>query len=485
MKKNLNLYATSFVQQTYWNLRRIALATVFGLMLTSANAGASQLKISTMVKENSIAYVQVSSAKLRSQPQINASVLAKPVTNTPIKVIAKNGDWCEVDMVLSGGEISNTPTISSAAMQHGYIACNLLSSTVVTLSMVDAQIKSKPDAKNLLDLYARAFWIAPSLTRFTQVGTAMQNAYLDQATRSKEIQGNRPLRYKVPEFEAMKQRIADGITVSLDATKPEIVEAGLPVNDPSVTYGGYVQPAQKRIKMPAIKPSFFKKNNLPVIMPSAKFGSDDFRTLELIDSLSASNKVQFRAVVTSPASYALHPDVPVLAEDESWQFINSSTPFDVIVGVWDVGSMHVSYDPGAVLHGVTESGEPTAQIVTDIDMNYGSDIGCGLNPIAMESLPKAGYAPSSSAIISWAGKPIPRGASARAKVKSRRFEGKDEYDLVISYEIDLDRDGIFDFMLWQGRYQPQVSAEGLWEAVFVNVDGKWRLFDYNEDADCT
>ena len=81
--------------------------------------------------------------------------------------------------------------------------------------------------------------------------------------------------------------------------------------------------------------------------------------------------------------------------------------------------------------------------------------------------------------------PMPGGASARAQVKSRRFSGESEKNLIVTHEIDLDRDGVVDFLIWQGRYQAQVSAEGLWEAIFGNIGGQWRLLDYNEDADCT
>ena len=80
---------------------------------------------------------------------------------------------------------------------------------------------------------------------------------------------------------------------------------------------------------------------------------------------------------------------------------------------------------------------------------------------------------------------MPGGTSARAQVKSRQIKGTGEYDLVVAHEIDLDRDGIADFLIWQGRYQSQVSAEGHWSGVFGNIGGQWRLLDYVEDADCT
>ncbi len=80
---------------------------------------------------------------------------------------------------------------------------------------------------------------------------------------------------------------------------------------------------------------------------------------------------------------------------------------------------------------------------------------------------------------------MPGGINGKAQIKTRQFSGENETELVVSSEIDLNQDGIADFLIWQGRYQPQISAEGVWKAIFANVDGQWRLLDYYEDADCT
>jgi hypothetical protein len=165
---------------------------------------------------------------------------------------------------------------------------------------------------------------------------------------------------------------------------------------------------------------------------------------------------------------------------------------DVVIGVWDVGGLHITFDGNAILHGVTERGEPTARNVREIGLEIGLEMGYDDGRLcyrgtgfAMESKPVAGYAPSASAILRWVGKPMPGGARARATVKTQRLAGESEYDKVIAHEIDLNRDGVADFLVWQGRYRPQVTAEGLWEAIFANIDGQWRMVSYIEDSDCT
>jgi hypothetical protein len=301
------------------------------------------------------------------------------------------------------------------------------------------------------------------------------------------------MRFKVAEFEAMKARLENGVIVTPEAYLP------FPANDVIVTSKGYLFPraqnetvGQNLIPLPQIKLSYFGKNEMPVIfhMKESYAMPGTMDIIALVDALSAANGAAFHAVATQPAFYALHPDVSAVMADSgsaSWNFIKVSAPMDVVVGVWDVGGLHITFDGDAILHGVTERGEPTARNVREIGLGMGYDSSCSYHgtSAAMESKPVAGYAPSASAILRWAGKPMPGGARARAAVKTQQWAGKSEYDKVIAHEIDLNRDGVADFLVWQGRYRPQVTAEGLWEAIFANIDGQWQWLSYIEDPDCT
>jgi hypothetical protein len=420
-------------------------------------------------------YVQASRTNMRAQPQASAAVLAQPVTNTAFKLLAKQGDWCEVD-----------GAVDDSTVRHGFIACNFLGTDRLTLAYVDAQLDKKNlDARTLLDWHSRAFWIAPSLTRWSAVGVALENAFLNEETRNREITGAKPLRFKVPEFEAMKQRLGNGLQVTPDALA---VPQGVPtaaLNAPDTPYE-HMKSAAQRIRLPAIKSSFFKAGEVPVIVAPEKYGENDsVRTVALVDALSAANKTVFQATVTGPAQYAMSGEMHESASGGELKLLRVSSPLDIIVGVWDVGSLRVNFRGGALLHGVTKRGEPSAEAVDGVEIPMGTSTSCAASPMDLKAHPVPGYARPADAIVRWAGKPMPGGDAARAQVKSRQIGGKSQYNLVLMHEIDLNGDGIADFVVWQGRYEPQVSAEGIWNAVFANIDGQWMLLSYDEDADCT
>jgi hypothetical protein len=500
-----------------------ALVCLIGLIgIQAAQAGDDLPKA---VQAAGTAFVQASLARVRAAPDREAETRAWLVTNTQVKLIALRETWCEIESEIPNSGASGTVSKKT----HGFVACDLLAAEPLTLALVNAQLaRNDLSAKSRLNWYSRAFWIAPSLTRWATVGGAMTNAYLDEATRNQEIVNAMPQRFKVQEFEVMKQRLASGISVTPEAylapsgavedldQLPEITEdadhagarmesvlekLGIPVGGPDDPEGApshwEVPPifrAKQRISMPRVKPSHFGENEIPVIFQDFKdlggYGSHDTGSiLFLVDGLSAFNGVPFRATVTAPAYYTLHPEIPAVADLDEWSggLIKVAGAMEVIVGIWDVGGLRVTFEGNAFLYGVTARGEPTARDVREITLGIGYDSSCSYSrtSVDMESKPVAGYAPSTGAILRWVGKPIPGGAGSRATIKTQRLTGKGVYDQVLTHEIDLNRDGVADFLIWQGRYMPQISAEGLWEAVFANIDGHWQLLRYDEDADCT
>jgi len=420
-------------------------------------------------------YVQASRTNLRAQAQADAAVLAQPVTNTAFKVLARQGDWCEVE-----GAIDDT------AVHHGFISCSFLGADRLTLAFIDVQLDKKNlDARARLDWHSRAFWIAPSLTRWNAVGLAMEGALLSPETRNREIAEAKPLRFKVPEFEAMKRRLANGVQVTTDTLAVPQGQSLQALSDQAMPYE-HLRPALQRIKLPTIKASFFKAGEVPVIVAPEKYGEyESVRAIVLVDALSAANKTVFQATVTGPAAYAMNRETQESAPRRDLKLVPVNGDLGIIAGVWDVGSLRVNFRGGALLHGVTKRGEPSAESVDGIEVPLGEGTTCTASPIDLKEHPVPGYARPADTIVRWAGKPMAGAEDARVQVKSRQIGGKTQYDLVVTHEIDLNGDGIADFVVWQGRYQPQVSAEGIWNAVFANIEGQWMLLSYDEDADCT
>jgi hypothetical protein len=421
----------------------------------------------------STVYVFASRANLRAQPQATAAVLVQPVTNTGLKLLAQAGEWCEVETTAS----------PESPPRRGFIACNLLRAMPLT----PASIKTEIDAarrvgKGVLDWESRGFWVAPGLMRFSQVGKALEATHLTPEIANREIRDGKALRFKVPEFEAMKQRLAAGVLVTA-AGLVDVPAQSVPAQaDPAL-----VAAAAARVSVPTIKPSLFQADQVPVLDTAIRYKeATSHRAMVLVDALSARNAAPFQAVVTQPAAYALGPGAALLAHSNEPRLIRTSGPMDVIVGVWDVGALQVTFGKDALLHGVTVRGEATREKVLGLDVDFNVDYGCGgSSRVELRNAAVPGFAKASSALVKWVGLPMPGGPTARAQVKARKFGGAKPADLMVTYEIDLNNDGIADFFVMQGRYVPQISGDGLWTAVFGNIAGQWRLLSYDQEEDCT
>ncbi|GHT85472.1 hypothetical protein AGMMS49960_11990 [Betaproteobacteria bacterium] len=442
---------------------------------------ANPASVETDAKVNATtAYVQASLARVRAAPDTDAKTLAQVVTNTPVKRLAERQEWCEVEV--SNGDIL-TPAEPQTPDIHGFIACRLLSAEPLTLAKVEAQIaNAELDARELLNWQSRAFWIAPSLTRWAAVGTALEMLYLDEATRNKEIEAMRPPRFKVEEFELMKQRLAAGITITPESYHEmwwqilHNTQLGEQAKNVKVLLPPIAE-VRQRVKFPEIKPSHFK-NDIPVIVPALEYITpinNFLAKIPLIDALSAYNGTSFQVEILTPAFFA--------APDDEYEDENEEREFAVI-GLWDVGGVRITFNGDALLYGITERGEPTARNLKTITlrMSYGrnckEDGSCDTrydNSDQLHSIGNnpsvAGYAPVPP-LVRWAGKPMPGGAAAKAQVKTRKLPDTDEDKAVTVHEIDLNRDGVADLLVLQGHVA-QYSGMGERESVFANINGQW------------
>jgi hypothetical protein len=464
--------------------------------LLTAQAIAETLLPRAVSATDTNAYVQASLARVRATPDRDAETLAQVVTNTPVKLLAVREDWCELEVASK-----NIPPQPEQKAQniHGFIACRLLAAEPLTLAMTGAQMSAmigeqissgRLDAKEWLNWQSRAFWIAPSLTQWAAVGTTLERLYINEAMRYKELEAMRPMRFKVQEFEAMKQRLAAGITVTPESYQ-EMRRQMLQHTQPPQ----YTQ--HQRVKFPEIKPSHFRKHEIPAMLSTAEFAQSikSFgNMMTLVDALSAYNGASFHANVISPAIYALRPDEPLMADDFGGTFVKVDHAMNVILGIWDVGGLRVTFNDDALLYGITANGEPTATNLKAVRLCMGDNLdenssSCD-NHYTSEDPSEwinknsvAGYASATPALVHWAGKPMPGGATARAQIKTRSFPGMNENDTITLNEIDLNRDGVADLLILQGYADPIETGIGRWEAVFANIDGQWQLLLLSEQPD--
>jgi hypothetical protein len=399
---------------------------------------AAFLVIATLQGQAAPAFVQASRAALRSKPITTAPILDFLPTNTEVDVLETTNDWCRVRTRISKIE--------------GFIACRLLAERPLTLEAIEAELK-KPGvaSRERLDWESRAFWIAPSLTRFETVGLLMEYVF-----RRFEDESPRP---RNAEFDAMKQRLSQPTVVS--STRPPMIRIDpLTVRPtPLEVADTPLREAIKRAALPSIRPSYFHEGEplYPIALrPFTVRGSGEI-AVALIDALSHEHRVAFRTRRWEPA-WSAH---------FGW------------AGAWDVGRVEVLFDREVTVHGITGQGAPTGFTIASLVAPLGTQA-CVGSRIDIKGRPvNTGWRES---IVAWVGKAPPQ---TRAAVTTRQVNGPDKYKKLVIELVDLDGDSVPEFSLWAGLEPAVISTETYWKAVFANVGGTWLLLAFNQEADCT
>ena len=258
----------------------------------------------------------------------------------------------------------------------------------------------------------------------------------------------------------MKQRLQAGIVASGAIAKSYETT---PRNEE-----GYREPLDKALKLvplPPARPSYFAENERPFALPlGGPFTMADalYAAPQLVDALSSLHDTPFRVRVLDRARYSPMHSI------------------DAVRGVWDLGSIGVTFDKDARLEAVTSNGRSVAVGVRSLMLQLG-DEPCVRTPLGITTQAIADGR-LTAATVGWVGKPAMAG---KTRVRSQRHDGAGEYDKLIVEDIDLDADAVPDFSVWAGRYKPEMGGEGYWKAVFGNVGGKWTLLAYDTDDDCT
>ena len=268
---------------------------------------------------------------------------------------------------------------------------------------------------------------------------------MTEAQGRQEEESGKPNRPPNKEFEAVKKHLADGIVVRRPvSSKPSWV----PGTGPTV-----LSNALKRAQLPSVRPSFLAADE-PFVVPLRPFTLAD-QFVELADALSAFHQTALRMRVLGPAKMGTHG----------------------VLGVWDVGSIGITFARPVRLQALTIDGAPTGADVVSMRADFTTN--CGERGLSVNA--KGINARWRDAAIAWIG----RTPTGTATVGTRQVNGKDQYEKLVIDTIDVDRDGTPDFSVWSGMEAAVASTDTFWKAIFGNVNGAWVLLAFAQEADCT
>jgi len=407
-------------------------------------------------------YVHGSWVNVRATAAADGPVVDHLITNTPVVLRAENGKSCEIAWTQDGRE------------GKGFVACKLLGDKPLTLA----------DANSPL----RAFWIAPSMEALFAAGDHFTATLLTQAQRDLEG-GNGPgdaqldkpprlVRYPVPEFEAMKALLAKGIiapdqgepwTRSCDDILAENAAQPKKADTRDDELWRYDEPAcalpKMALRLPKAAPSLFKRGDR--LLPGASG----------IEEISAGLRIAERGkTIAGP----------------QWQ--NSYDRFQY-TGAWDIGKYEMTLDKPIVEHVIGRTGLVGAYTWTpQVRITPNQHVGCaeGLLDERRGKQPMPGY-PAVKDALMWFQAPqaLPfRTAKIRARTERAPASGKESLAIkrVAVYDIDLDGDGVSDFVQWDVFGVPMIQGgdpDVVKREVYVNVGGRWYPFGQSIYHECT
>lgn len=452
-----------------------------------AGAGSAPLYAA---ESSSPRWVHGSWVNVRATASPQASVVARVTANTQVNLVSEQGEWCKIAL--------KQPDL------QGFIACQLLGKQPLSLS----EVGTPPPPGDTDPRYSptRAFWLAPSVVRLREAGQFFWSTMLSETQRAKEDsstygehpptaagitmpvfdweQRPQPLRFPIPEFEAMKARLQAGV-VAAPERRPAIIrwsalkQASPEKGREAFMYSGrwFEQGALRLMqqgKLDPVKPSLFKRvEELAPPSVSAEGLSAQFGIRERVRILSGPKWVHFRH------------DVPR------------------VVGSWDIGSLEITLENPVIEYvigrqGLAAAAEWAATDKQDVEVEDGCTTGFAhaqrakrrlpdypqvKDPLVWFYLPKA-LPYKKAEIKTYARRLVP-------ETDDRRFSQGSQYRLLVMHEVDLDGDGVTDLSVWEAMGASVMGAgTGADDAVmlrviFVNIGGEWQLLDTDSFGECT
>jgi hypothetical protein len=468
--------------------------------------------------QTDISWVHGSWVNVRETAESASAVVDHVTTNTQVTVLARQDGRCEIVWDES---------------KRGFVPCRLLGDRALTLAettktsyggyygiyYLTENLKDNPQYSPL-----RTFWMLPSAITLSGAGLYFQRTLLsakqwdlehgrnvnDGMVQDKNGEWPDPLdspprlvRYPVSEFEAMKALLAEGI-VAKAYWNPQLLscqqlqQIPLPSKEnifgehyrlwlqiyfPDQNYGilpenyrfferkiAMVEDCQRSeslLRLPKIHPSFFKSTK--DILPGNAY----------IEQISAHFGIVERGRrISGPR----------------WGYPSSRNDGDYFYsGAWDIGRYELKLDKPIMEHVIGHNGlVGVYQWTPQTQFDFNDDGGDGTSSIGgcVEELRRwepdnktmlANYAAVEDALL-WFQSPVALPLQ-RAKVSRHATSlnvGNATQNVTV-YEIDLDNDGIADFVKWDSTMNEVGSY-----VIFVNINGEWYPFEkeYTEMCGC-
>lgn len=454
----------------------VALAALATLALSIGHAAASEKQ-----------WIQGSWVNLRATAAANGAVLERLIVNTEVTLLSQQGTWCEVT--------AKTPAV------RGFVACTLLGAQPLSLAEVGSPTLGTGEPNPLYSA-PRAFWLAPSMVRLREAGDHFWRVMLAPEQKAREIrelgklESDRrphPVRYAIPEFEAMKDLMKRGVVAAPEhrpvlASWAELHQAVTRSADVPTRLPGFrgipdhwlpaqVVPMLRHARLPPARPSLFQ--DLTDLAPA---GSG-------VEQLSAQFGIVERLKVLSGPKW-----------------VDSRYNHPQVLGNWDIGSFEVSLVKPVLEYvigrkGLAELRERPVSWHHDVALEESCSLGLYSATYALAqpmysrpyalARPMPGYPKVKDPLV-WlhVAKPVPfkkvRVTTAALKLPAPP-KGQEEhpYPTIALHDIDIEGDGVPDLAVWEGMSRDGKGGDSIGiRVVFANVGGEWFVLDVDYYEKC-
>ncbi|MDO8416902.1 MAG: hypothetical protein Q7S87_11910 [Agitococcus sp.] len=434
-------------------------------------------------------WINGSWVNIRLAPAPDAPVLTRLIVNTPVTLIAKvaNSKFCEITW--------------QASETHGFISCNLLGSEPLKIKEIGVEFF---DDEKLNPHYSptRAFWLEPSFIRLQAAGQHFWKTMLtpeQKALETVQENGNRDFkwenrptlrRFPIPEFEAMKDLLKNGIIAStpqdrqppamwkdlkkvIHAKKLDLNKASSAIRQLNPFFPDSLSTIfmLQQIELPAISTSYFKNIN-DIGRPSA--GTEE---------ISAQFKIPYAIKIINGAS---------------WQ--NAHYNGIYLFGSWDMGEADFFLKESIYVHTLSKKSLIKSEVSHvpngfRIDNEEGENCheGFQLNtPITTSIVQNLSSSQNNESLFFFYTKtPLPitkskviKGSWHPLKTDEAAKWGQPHEVFTHGLEtlFDINDDGIPDFALWEGKRstfeanKPELNLR----MIFTNAGGQWYLLDIDD-----